>query len=247
MFDDNNPRNAAPPANLPIGDEPKDMFGDIDTQKKSSPNALEAGRLKKKDTGMNDSKDIFTPDGEEKNDMVKEPILGKVILIVLIGALLAGIGLGGFWIYSNFLANKNVVTVVDETKKEQIVQPTTTAEVQTPTLPEEIVTNTNEGALTDMKVDEVLFGEPIDSDRDGLDDLREKEIGTDPRKPDTDNDGLIDGDEVIIWKTNPLNPDTDGDGYLDGLEVKSGYNPLGSGKIFTSSESDTTTVTNTQK
>ncbi|MCB0556782.1 MAG: hypothetical protein KDD02_24770, partial [Phaeodactylibacter sp.] len=36
--------------------------------------------------------------------------------------------------------------------------------------------------------------------------------------PDSDNDGLIDIDEILAG-TDPLNPDTDGDGYNDGEEV----------------------------
>ncbi|MBU4331687.1 thrombospondin type 3 repeat-containing protein [Patescibacteria group bacterium] len=43
--------------------------------------------------------------------------------------------------------------------------------------------------------------------------------------PDTDKDGLFDGDEGKLG-TDPLNPDTDGDGHLDGEEVKNGYDPL---------------------
>jgi hypothetical protein len=41
---------------------------------------------------------------------------------------------------------------------------------------------------------------------------------------DTDNDGLINGDEAV-WNTDPDNPDTDGDGYLDGEEVAAGHDP----------------------
>lgn len=70
----------------------------------------------------------------------------------------------------------------------------------------------------------------LDSDHDGLTDQRERELGTDPFKADTDGDGLNDGDEVLKYGTNPLNPDTDGDGYPDGVEVKNGYNPRGPGK-----------------
>jgi outer membrane protein OmpA-like peptidoglycan-associated protein len=44
-------------------------------------------------------------------------------------------------------------------------------------------------------------------------------IGTDPFNPDTDGDGLTDGEEVKTYKTNPLNPDTDYDGLKDGAEV----------------------------
>lgn len=72
----------------------------------------------------------------------------------------------------------------------------------------------------------------LDSDYDGLLDSEEKILGTDINKPDTDNDGLFDPDEVRTYKTDPLNPDTDGDGFSDGTEVKAGYNPLGSGYLF---------------
>jgi hypothetical protein len=45
---------------------------------------------------------------------------------------------------------------------------------------------------------------------------------------DSDKDGLKDWEEVL-WKTDPNNPDTDGDGVLDGEEVKLGRNPVISG------------------
>ncbi|UCG69521.1 MAG: PKD domain-containing protein, partial [Thermoplasmata archaeon] len=46
----------------------------------------------------------------------------------------------------------------------------------------------------------------------------EKQYGTDPTDPDTDNDGLYDGDE-IIHNAIPTDPDTDDDGINDGDEV----------------------------
>ena len=58
-----------------------------------------------------------------------------------------------------------------------------------------------------------------DSDGDGLTDDREKTLGTDPHDPDTDNDGLKDGEEVDTYKTSPVDFDTDGDGLGDGEEV----------------------------
>lgn len=58
-----------------------------------------------------------------------------------------------------------------------------------------------------------------DKDMDGLIKKNEKEVGTDPDNPDTDGDGLKDGDEVNNFKSNPLNADTDGDGLKDGDEV----------------------------
>ncbi len=58
-----------------------------------------------------------------------------------------------------------------------------------------------------------------DPDKDGLTNSQEKEFGTDPHNPDTDGDGLSDGDEVLKYHTNPLKADTDGDGLSDGDEV----------------------------
>lgn len=44
-------------------------------------------------------------------------------------------------------------------------------------------------------------------------------------KKDSDGDGIPDVEELKIG-TDPFNPDSDGDGYLDGVEVKLGYDPL---------------------
>ncbi len=58
-----------------------------------------------------------------------------------------------------------------------------------------------------------------DTDGDGLTDIEEKNLGTDPHKADTDGDGLSDGEEHYDTKTDPLKKDTDGDGLTDGEEV----------------------------
>ena len=51
----------------------------------------------------------------------------------------------------------------------------------------------------------------------------------DPLDPDTDDDGLSDGDEVNIHGTNPQTPDTDSDGLTDLFEVNHGFNPTTGG------------------
>lgn len=58
-----------------------------------------------------------------------------------------------------------------------------------------------------------------DDDSDGLSNLQEISLGTDPNNPDTDGDGLNDGNEVNIFGTLPKNRDTDGDTLLDGQEA----------------------------
>lgn len=64
-----------------------------------------------------------------------------------------------------------------------------------------------------------------DSDADGLSDEDEAKYGTNPNKPDTDNDGLLDGKEVHKYKTDPKSRDTDDGGISDGAEVNHGTNP----------------------
>jgi hypothetical protein len=67
-----------------------------------------------------------------------------------------------------------------------------------------------------------------DPDKDGLTNLQEFQQGTDPHNPDTDGDGLTDGQEFLVYHTNPLLADTDGDGVPDGVEIQTSTDPLNS-------------------
>jgi outer membrane protein OmpA-like peptidoglycan-associated protein len=59
-----------------------------------------------------------------------------------------------------------------------------------------------------------------DSDGDGLTDGDEYyKYKTNPRRADTDDDGLNDAQEILVYKTDSRNPDTDGDGLSDGDEI----------------------------
>jgi len=275
MFDDQTTNVAGgPPSNLPM--EPDDIFAGVDTPTPASavPNALNAGILKKKEApplvaptpaprpmaptakpvapvpGLPNQPTSNMPPATPPVYAMKEPILGKVILVVVLGVVLGGLGFGGWWVYNYMQSGGQIKETVTETVPSVIEGPSgeETAIPAPATSDENIVvpetTATVPAGNTDvpaqMNNDKILFGEPIDSDKDGLDDVREQELGTDPNKADTDNDGLTDGDEVLIWKTNPLNPDTDGDSYLDGEEVRNGYNPSGPGKLFTATSSPST-------
>jgi hypothetical protein len=55
----------------------------------------------------------------------------------------------------------------------------------------------------------------VDTDADGLTDLQEAFLGTNPNDTDSDDDGLTDGDEVFVYHTNPNSQDSDGDGVID--------------------------------
>jgi len=60
------------------------------------------------------------------------------------------------------------------------------------------------------------YPEGVDADFDGFVD-GEMDYSTDPTNPDTDGDGLNDGQEALLG-SNPFVPDTDGDSMLDGWE-----------------------------
>ena len=64
-----------------------------------------------------------------------------------------------------------------------------------------------------------VAADTADNDGDGLPDRAEFLFGTDPNNPDTDRDGISDGDEVNVYHTDPFKFDTDGDGFSDGDEV----------------------------
>ena len=55
----------------------------------------------------------------------------------------------------------------------------------------------------------------LDSDKDGLENQLEAKLGTNPKKTDTDSDGLSDYDEYCKYRTDPRKKDSDGDGKLD--------------------------------
>jgi len=70
----------------------------------------------------------------------------------------------------------------------------------------------------------VAAGTDDDPDGDGLSNFYEQLNRTDPLSADTDDDGLSDADEILIWTTDPCDADTDDDGLTDGAEVSLGAN-----------------------
>lgn len=65
-----------------------------------------------------------------------------------------------------------------------------------------------------------------DSDGDRIPDRKENKFGVNPNNADTDDDGVNDYDEIVLYGTNPLVADTDIDGLTDGEEIMAGTNPL---------------------
>lgn len=246
MFDNvptNNQGAGAPPANLPS--EPVDMFAGVDKvieTAPATPDALSAGKLQRKEStpmsvtpSSSPSAPVSVPTYE-----VKGPILGKIFLAAGVILVVGGVGFGGWWVYDNYFNNEKIPTVpvsennnitpTDNTGVVPEANPSAESWVSTTTSDQGLMA-TSSDISAEMNSDKILFGNQVDSDNDGLDNVRETELGTDPNNPDTDGDGLTDYEEVVFWKTNPLKVDTDGDGFGDGKEVKAGYNPLGQGKL----------------
>ena len=64
----------------------------------------------------------------------------------------------------------------------------------------------------------------MDPDGDNLTNIEEYHHNTNPNMFDTDSDTLSDYDEVYVYGTNATNPDNDNDGILDGWEILYGFN-----------------------
>ena len=148
-----------------------------------------------------------------------------------------------------------VISPTEEITPTEVITPTdepTPTETITP-IPTEIVTEIPTPSIYDEFTEEELWS---DEDGDYLPLAYELELGTDPLKADTDDDGisdyietvngldpltpdnefegevdsdsddLYDWEELFIYNTDPLNPDTDGDGLDDGFEISNGFDPM---------------------
>jgi hypothetical protein len=273
MFEDNKQQGGVP-NDLPT--EPADIFagvednkqpglvptdnGDVTPDTKQPDDALSAGHLQPKTAAQPspqpaDPVAVMVDPSSKAGSLnqvaqykMKEPILGKIIFIVLFVVIVGALLLGGWFVYAKILNKdktiKTLETVTTTIKAGFNKEDSDYGMVNNP-VNANVGFNTNTTEVVDQqKNDTILFGEPVDTDSDGLDDIREKQLGTDITKKDTDLDGLSDGDEVLIWKTKPLIKDTDGDGYIDGVEIKNGYNPLGPGKLYNIPKIQPATSTN---
>ena len=111
-------------------------------------------------------------------------------------------------------SNKNIITVNE--KGDVYAKKAGKATLSTKVNKATVNVNVEVSAKT---IDEVLSE---DSDDDGLTDVFEKSIGTDPTLKDTDEDGLSDYEEVNVTQTNPSMADTNGNGTNDGADDEDG-------------------------
>lgn len=138
----------------------------------------------------------------------------KFILIPIAVLVLGGLGLGGFLIYRAVNKSTPEPIVSDNTNSE----PKVDADVTTP--PEWLARFFGAETCT-IKT---TCADISDPDKDGLTNKEEFELGADPNNPDSDSDGISDGDEHHIFGSDPLLSRTYRDGeYNDPDFVKGGY------------------------
>jgi len=88
--------------------------------------------------------------------------------------------------------------------------------------------------------DTAICGDNADPDKDGLINLRENKLVTDPNNADSDQDGLADGDEAQVFSSDPLKKHTANDDKYSDLDyVKNGYNVTIKGERLSEDEIST--------
>jgi len=137
------------------------------------------------------------------------------IIIIVVIVILAALGASVFFVLQGFkLPNERAPQSEEEVSPEETVVPMpspaepeeivieeeeefATSEVSLPATIEENIPATSEVSITPEPVEpEMVYTPGVDSDSDGLTDVEEALYGTDARKPDTDSDGFLDGNEV---------------------------------------------------
>lgn len=139
------------------------------------------------------------------NKLIFIPI-GLIILVVL--------AVAGWLIYNQVNKNSNEETVQN-------------VNTQAPTTDPDVTTSPDWLAKyfgAETCTIKTTCADASDPDKDGFDNKEEFTVGTDPNNPDSDSDGISDGDESHIFKSDPLISRTFRDGeYNDADFVKGGY------------------------
>ncbi len=175
--------------------------------------------------------DTEAPPGKTKMFFSKH----KTVIILLVVIIL--IGLPGYLLAKKYFLKsytpEDLLTANPSDLKNSNNQATSTAEDNSQT---SIITKEWQQKYFKNEVCEqdklAVCGETADPDMDGLSNLEEFKINTDPNNNDSDQDGLSDGDEVNVFGTDPNNKNTAGDlKYNDADYIKGGYD-IKTGQLY---------------
>lgn len=144
-------------------------------------------------------------------------LLIKIVIAVLF-LLVVGLGVLGYLVYAD-IDSKNTDQNTEINKNQSLIN----------TLIDKVDAIENNLSGIDT------FSQKVEAIEEELNNYSTKEdlqpIMEFLKKQDTDQDGLSDYDEIVLYKSNPNKKDTDGDGFSDKDEVDAGYNPAGPGKL----------------
>ena len=206
-----------PPANLPTSPVagsgsvlpkppgPEDILADVDMDASAASDQTRGPSVPLSTLGPARPAEPARPKAEIKEPFVKRnrKVFIAIFLVLILGG---GLAIAGWYVYNQFVVSSPNSSVLSGEPLNQNVNQPVNQNVEPPA--------------------------PLDSDRDGLTDEEESMYGTDSLKVDSDSDGLTDRDEAKVFETDPTEADTDGDGFLDGEEIRNGYDPKGSGRLF---------------
>lgn len=156
-------------------------------------------------------KDIVVPEHHEEHDQEHESFFKSRGFYVGLAVVVAVIVAGGLYLFfANRIPKNDTPTISTRLPKVWLMQYFNA-----------------EGCE-----DATLCGDEADSDNDGLINIDEFKEGTSPISSDTDGDGLADGDEINVYKTDPVLKYTDRrvlatqEDYNDGHSLQNNYDPL---------------------
>lgn len=216
---------------------PDDMFGSVGSDPVTEkPSAISAAKLQVKQQPLDLPPMPVNPNALNPilvEDEHSQGAIMKKVFVAFSGLLLLSLVVWGAYY---FFVSKNNTDDTNNPKnnntQNQAPNNTNTDPDNVNNQPEVILDDDGDGL---SNAEETAIGSDPklpDTDNDGLSDKDELRIhNTSTTNPDTDNDGLYDKAELFTYQTNALDPDTDNDTYLDGVEVQNGYNPNGDGLL----------------
>jgi len=161
-----------------------------------------------------------------------------IIVILVIGAVLVGGAIFAYQSLFNKNENQNTLATVNENENiNALVNANQNANKNTNVL-QNVNGNLNANAPKNYNLN--IFENINSANVNANVNLNLNTNTLVPVSNDSDNDGLTDLEEAL-FKTQPLIKDSDNDSYLDSQELKSGYNPNGSGRIETTESVSTYT------
>jgi hypothetical protein len=164
---------------------------------------------------------------QEESPASNRGFFRKYLKFIIIGAVVVAAGIG-IYLLINYLGKNSYKT------EDLLVPQTNQGQEQNPedkNIQTEISKEWKDKFFPNC-TEEILCGEKADPDRDGLNNLAEFVLLTDPNNADSDQDGLADGDEQNIFGTYPLNSHSGKDSaYSDADYIKGGYNVKSDNKM----------------